>query len=285
MELPELTPAVITLLTVEVALYLAGLATIYLWQFGDGAADRRRVRITAWNVSLGDFLLGALVAILGALALQMTVIGLHRARPDQFSADGWLILQGGAFQLGLLGGALVARKLICLRPIEEGAGGACDPATEAPPWGTVRGGVLLFLASLPLVFAVSLVWQQVLKAAGVPLAQQELIELLRNTDSPGLVAGLAFLAVIVAPIAEETLFRAGLFRYLRTRIPRIAALLISSLVFAALHGNPVAFGPLVALGILLAIAYERTGRIAVPIIAHGLFNLHTLVLLMTGIDI
>jgi len=285
MELPELTPAVIALLVVEIALYLAGLTTIYQWQFGEGASDRRRVRITSWNVSLGDFLLGALVVVLGALALQMTVIGLQRAKPEQFSADGWLILQGGAFQLGLLGGALVAHRLIRLRPLEEWAGPAGDEAAEPPPWGTVRGGLLLFLASLPLVFAVSLVWQQLLKAAGLPLAQQELIELLRNTDSPGLIVGLTFLAVIVAPIAEETLFRAGLFRYLRTRIPRIAALLISSLVFASLHGNPVAFGPLVALGLLLAIAYERTGRIAVPIIAHGLFNLHTLLLLLTGIDL
>jgi membrane protease YdiL (CAAX protease family) len=52
-----------------------------------------------------------------------------------------------------------------------------------------------------------------------------------------------------------------------------------------MHGNLVAFGPLFALGLVFAIAYERTGRIAVPIIAHGLFNLNTVVLLLAGIEV
>ena len=41
-----------------------------------------------------------------------------------------------------------------------------------------------------------------------------------------LLGSLVVLASIVAPITEELIFRAGLFRYARTRLPRWAALLI-----------------------------------------------------------
>jgi len=91
------------------------------------------------------------------------------------------------------------------------------------------------------------------------------------------------LAAIVAPITEELIFRAGLFRYLRTRIPRALALILPALLFALLHGNLAAFTPLCALGVFFALAYERTGSIAVPMIAHALFNLHTIVRVMAGI--
>jgi len=39
------------------------------------------------------------------------------------------------------------------------------------------------------------------------------------------------------------------------------------------------------LAIVLSFAYERTGRIAVPIIAHALFNLNTMLLLWAGVEV
>jgi hypothetical protein len=107
--------------------------------------------------------------------------------------------------------------------------------------------------------------------------------LIVNAESRTAAIVMASFAILVAPITEELIFRAGLFRYLRTRIPRWAALLLPALLFASLHGNLAAFAPLAALGIVFALAYEHTGRIAVPIIAHALFNLNTLVLLLTGV--
>jgi membrane protease YdiL (CAAX protease family) len=91
------------------------------------------------------------------------------------------------------------------------------------------------------------------------------------------------LAVLVAPLAEEFVFRAGLFRYLRTRLPRSAALLVPAVVFAVLHGNYASFGPLVALAIVFSVAYERTGHIGTTIVAHALFNLNTLLAIFTRV--
>ena len=43
-------------------------------------------------------------------------------------------------------------------------------------------------------------------------------------------------------------------------------------LFAALHNHLASFAPLVVLGIVFSLAYERTGRIGTAIVAHALFN-------------
>jgi hypothetical protein len=61
------------------------------------------------------------------------------------------------------------------------------------------------------------------------------------------------------------------------------AFTVSAGLFAALHGNWVSSLPLFVLGLVFAAAYERTGRIAVPMLAHALFNLNTLLLVLCGV--
>ena len=39
------------------------------------------------------------------------------------------------------------------------------------------------------------------------------------------------------------------------------------------------------LAIVFALAYERTGKILVPMIAHGLFNLNTVLLVFAGVNV
>ena len=45
-------------------------------------------------------------------------------------------------------------------------------------------------------------------------------------------------------------------------------------------GGPIRIA---VLGMLLALVYEATGSIRVAIIAHGLFNLNTIILLLSGL--
>lgn len=82
------------------------------------------------------------------------------------------------------------------------------------------------------------------------------------------------LIVIAAPISEETCFRGMLFGGLRTRLPGIAAALVSGLVFGALHATTgvSAVPPLVFFGLVLALLYERTGSIVPGIVLHMLNN-------------
>jgi membrane protease YdiL (CAAX protease family) len=93
------------------------------------------------------------------------------------------------------------------------------------------------------------------------------------------LAGVA--AVLLAPVAEELLFRGLLYRALRRRRSVAAAAILSSLAFAVIHADVAASAPLALLnlallGALWAVIYERTGSLIVPIVAHAVFNLLTL---------
>ena len=144
-------------------------------------------------------------------------------------------------------------------------------------------GILTFVVAVPLALGAGALGVYLLERAGLPVERQELIDLFAEVRSPALLAFMAALALVVAPISEELVFRAGLFRYLRTRLPRWAAYLLSAGLFALLHTNWPSFPPLFVLGLIFALAYERTGSIAVPMIAHALFNLNTLLLVLGGV--
>jgi len=93
-------------------------------------------------------------------------------------------------------------------------------------------------------------------------------------DGFGPVPVQVLLIVIAAPISEEVCFRGMLFGGLRERLPRIAAALLSGLIFGGLHAltGVTAVPPLIVFGFLLALLYERTGSIVPGVILHMLNN-------------
>lgn len=93
-------------------------------------------------------------------------------------------------------------------------------------------------------------------------------------ESFGAVPIQILLIVIVAPVSEEICFRGMLFGGLRTRLPRLAAALISALIFGGLHAltGISAVPPLIAFGFVLALLYEKTGSIVPGIVLHMLNN-------------
>jgi len=94
---------------------------------------------------------------------------------------------------------------------------------------------------------------------------------------------LAILAVsVIAPLAEETLFRGFLFGWLRGRVPLWLAVAVSSLVFALAHGELALLLPTFTLGCLLALIYERSGSLVPGMIVHGVFNLVGVTLILTS---
>jgi membrane protease YdiL (CAAX protease family) len=82
------------------------------------------------------------------------------------------------------------------------------------------------------------------------------------------------LIVIAAPISEEVCFRGMLFGGLREKLPRLAAALITGLIFGGLHAltGVSAVPPLMVFGFLLALLYEKTGSIVPGILLHMLNN-------------
>jgi hypothetical protein len=85
------------------------------------------------------------------------------------------------------------------------------------------------------------------------------------------------LVFIPAALHEELVFRGYAYQKLRTW-NRPGAVAVSACVFAALHGGnagitPVAMANLLLAGVLLALAYERTGHLWLPIGIHLGWNI------------
>jgi membrane protease YdiL (CAAX protease family) len=90
----------------------------------------------------------------------------------------------------------------------------------------------------------------------------------------------AGIAVVLAPLVEETLYRGCLQQALRRALfGRTARIVATAAVFSLLHWGALSAGAvlsgLVTLGLfgaLLGYLYERTGRLAMCVATHALFN-------------
>lgn len=271
------TPFNLAVSLAELALLVSGL--VLLWRLVLRPAARvqpRGLELAPWNVTLIEFLLFVFLVfaagMAGNLAVALALGGLH------LSADARTVISSAGFQLGLLAG-------VTLLPL----GREQSPAESVISRASVLSGIAAFLIALPIITVVNLAWLGILKLFDVPADQQDLLRLFTTTDSTGLLLTMVLLATLVAPLAEELLFRATLYRYLRTRIPRWVALLLPGTIFAALHVNWISldglasFAPLITLAVVFSLAYERTGRIGTAVVAHALFNLHTILILLSGI--
>jgi len=93
-------------------------------------------------------------------------------------------------------------------------------------------------------------------------------------DGFGPIPVQILLIVFGAAIAEEICFRGMLFGGMRERLPRVPAALVAGIVFGALHAftGISAVPPLIALGFVFCLLYEKTGSIVPGMLLHMLNN-------------
>ncbi len=92
-------------------------------------------------------------------------------------------------------------------------------------------------------------------------------------------------AIIIAPIAEEILFRGILYPAIKQAGYPRAALWGTAIAFAAIHEDIRIFLPLMILGLILVCLYERNNNLLAPIAAHSLFNAINVIFLYFAEDI
>ncbi|CAI5526566.1 unnamed protein product [Closterium sp. Naga37s-1] len=97
--------------------------------------------------------------------------------------------------------------------------------------------------------------------------------------SPFSTGALIFVAGVLAPILEETIFRAFLLTSLTKWMPVPLAVAGSACAFAAAHMTPNEFPKLAALGLVLGFSYVRTRNLLTPIIIHSVWNSGVIILL------
>ena len=139
-------------------------------------------------------------------------------------------------------------------------------------WRSVFVVVALLIVFSFSTFWITLYWLAVnVPEAAEFFATGELFATGEFTEYAGLYnIAVVVLVVLVAPVVEEFIFRGLLLTRWSLRWGTTSGILVSSLLFALLHTDPVgAF----AFGVVLSLLYIRTRTLLVPMIAHGLNNL------------
>jgi hypothetical protein len=103
-----------------------------------------------------------------------------------------------------------------------------------------------------------------------PVPQENVVTIFPHTSS-GLVL-FVVLAVLIAPVLEETFFRAFVFQGLSRSWGPVAGGIVSALVFAAWHQQLSVLVPIFGLGLVLAAAFYWTKSIYSNMTLHAVFN-------------
>lgn len=133
-------------------------------------------------------------------------------------------------------------------------------------------GLLVAVAFLPLAWLLQMAIAGLLSLLHVDVNAQVAVQALQDAPTWVQRLPLGIVAIVLAPPAEEMLFRGLLYPFIkRAGFPRLA-LWGTALLFALVHQNLVSFVPLILLAFLLTWLYERTDNLLAPIAAHSLFN-------------
>jgi membrane protease YdiL (CAAX protease family) len=135
------------------------------------------------------------------------------------------------------------------------------------------------VAVLPIVLLLQGASIHVLEKLGWTPEDEAAVKLLAGANSYCTAIYLGVFAVVIAPVAEEFIFRGMLFPFVKQLgWPKLAWFGVS-LFFALIHLNAPTFVPLFVFALALTWLYELTDNLLAPITAHALFNAANLVLL------
>jgi membrane protease YdiL (CAAX protease family) len=140
---------------------------------------------------------------------------------------------------------------------------------------------LLWVYPVNLALTAALAWFLHGAAGDVPVSPP--LELWRENRGALLFALLLAAALLLAPLAEEILFRLVLHDALLVFGPRCAGL-GAALAFAAVHGMPEQVPALFLLGLVLQDLRRRSGSLWPAVLLHAAYNGVSLLLLL-GLEV
>ncbi len=121
---------------------------------------------------------------------------------------------------------------------------------------------------------------------GFLLADQNPLKLVHSRSPTGLFTKTLFFVVggVIAPVAEEIVFRGLIFGYLRQMFKHelfgylrhwnvVLAVLVSTALFAIIHFRTAIPITQIVGGMVFALAYHKTGSLIAPMVIHMLGNL------------
>lgn len=109
-----------------------------------------------------------------------------------------------------------------------------------------------------------------MKATGCPEHQDVVRTLMDGSWADK--ALMAFMAVIAAPITEECCFRGFVYNILKHWTTPLLSVVLSAMLFSAVHASLAQTLPLFIFGIVQCLAYEKARSLWLPVTLHMLFN-------------
>lgn len=224
------------------------------------------MRLAGW---LAFGLCGAMLAVSAAQAVAAR-LGFSGANDAIATVLGAMLVHGG-----------ILAVLVALRPHPQSPVGPVGMFGIRPARAglAIRAGVVTALLMLPVAWLLGQATVLVVEAAGFSAPPQLAVERLRESESSGLKLFIAAFAVLLAPVAEEVLFRGVLYPAVKAMGRPRLALWGTSLLFGFIHFNLMTFVPLVVLALVLVRLYEQTDNLLAPIAAHATFNAANVVVL------
>ena len=208
--------------------------------------------------------LGFVLALTAALVLAIFVSTIASLVTGAADADdpgvtlAATLLQDAAFVLSAL---WLARQVS--RPRARDFGLRPAPLRRAVGWTLTLGAGY---------YVVSAAYSALLK----PDAGQQTLDALGVGEGLGFLIASAVVVVILAPFAEEFLFRGFMYRALRNRLKPIGAAAAIGAIFGSIHYSgpeTLEIIPLLALlGFVFCVLYERTGSLYPAIALHAVNN-------------
>ncbi len=237
--------------------------------------------VRAWSIGWVNFGIFICALIVATFFVQIFVGSLFRAQIDAAGDEltPWLaVLAVLMLQMPLIGIFYLSRRFY--------PGHFADRLNDRDMSArdALRLSFPYFLRMLPLIWLTTLLWGkllEVLQTAGIveTFSPQELVTLFTRGGDPLAIVLLVLLAVVMAPIIEEIIFRGCLYRFLKSQTTLLPAQILSGAFFALVHGNLLSFVPLVLVGVLLARIYEASGNILTAMFFHAAFNGFSLLML------
>ncbi|MHC4124678.1 MAG: lysostaphin resistance A-like protein [Planctomycetota bacterium] len=136
--------------------------------------------------------------------------------------------------------------------------------------------VINLTAVLPIVLItlrLTIFFGKILFGQHFELTPHQQLEIAKNYPQMDIRIVIIILAVFIAPVLEEMLFR-GLFQtIIRTYLFRPwLSIMLSSCIFVTVHANPQHWPGLLMLSLCLGYSYEKSGSLLRPIFIHSIFN-------------
>jgi len=191
--------------------------------------------------------------------------------------------------LGTILPTMIAAGVAVLFTVVRGNGPVLDLRLQWR-WADVRTGFKLGCIGLVFTSAAAYLWTQVVGDANATSAISALVENRRMAVSAALV--MFVYLWLVGPICEEIIYRGLLWgaverlQWASERWGRIAALGVSTAVFAASHLEPLRTTLLLVIAVPIGLARFFTGRLPGSIVAHQVNNfLPALTILLSALGL